>query len=96
MKVNIAMIKQNRNIFYIALGTILILLIPLTAMQLTNEVKWGLFDFIIAGLLLFTTGLIYELTSRRVKGTRYRVVIAFILITILLLIWAELAVGIFR
>jgi hypothetical protein len=42
---------ENRNILYIALTTALILLVPLIAMQFTNEVKWTLFDFVFAGTL---------------------------------------------
>jgi len=43
------------RILYIV-GTIL--LIPLIAMQLTNEVNWSLFDFIIMGAMLTITGLL--------------------------------------
>src|SRR3982751_4077064 len=42
----------------------LILLLPLLAMQFTDEVRWGVADFVIAGALLFGAGLTYELIAR--------------------------------
>ena len=34
-------------------GAAIILLLPLVAMQFSNEMNWGLGDFAIAGVLLF-------------------------------------------
>src|SRR5688572_15513319 len=45
-------IMQNKNIFLIVLATAFILLIPLIAMQFTDEVNWNLTDFVIIGALL--------------------------------------------
>lgn len=87
---------QNKNIFRIALVTAFVLLIPLLAMQFTDEVEWGLTDFIVFGTLLFGTGLTYELVARRVSGVKYRAVIGVALLAAMLLIWADLAVGIFN
>ncbi len=80
----------------IILGVVvLILSIPLIAMQFTNEVKWDLTDFMIAGILLLSTGLAIELVIRNLKTGTLRTVILFIILLALFLIWAELAVGIF-
>jgi hypothetical protein len=51
----------------------LILMLPLVAMQFTNEVNWDLFDFVVMGALLFGVGLAYELVARRSEKTVYRV-----------------------
>jgi hypothetical protein len=64
-------------------------------MQFTNEVDWNLFDFIVAGVLLLGTGLVCELILRKVKKLEYRIAICSVVIVLLLLIWAELAVGVF-
>ena len=64
-------------------------------MQFTDEVNWNLFDFIIAGTLLIGTGLIIELVLRKTKKIKYRIIIVAALLIVFLLIWAELAVGIF-
>lgn len=83
------------RIYTILIVTAVILSIPLIAMQFTNEVKWGLFDFVVAGTLLLTTGLAIELVIRNVKTSKARAILFFIILLALFLIWAELAVGIF-
>ena len=72
-----------------------LLLIPLIAMQFTNEVNWSLSDFIVAGVLLLGTGLILDLVIRKTKNIKFRIAISIAVLIILLLVWAELAVGIF-
>jgi hypothetical protein len=54
----------------VALATALILLVPLLAMQFTDEVAWGVFDFVVAGTLLGGTGLIHQLAARRAATSR--------------------------
>ena len=73
----------------------LLLIIPLIAMQLTDEVEWSLFDFIIMGTLLLITGLMGEIIFKKVKKYKHRVALYVVVAIIFLLIWAELAVGIF-
>jgi len=88
-------IKQNKRLIGIVLTVLLLLLIPLTAMQFTDEVNWTLFDFVIAAILLLGTGLSCELVLRKIKKINLRIAICVTLLAGLLLIWAELAVGIF-
>ena len=64
-------------------------------MQFSDEVNWGIFDFIVAGVLLFGTGLIFELILRKVKTKKSQIATTVILFILLILIWVELAVGIF-
>ena len=73
----------------------LLLLIPLIAMQLTNEVNWSLFDFIIMGAMLTITGLLGEIIFKKVKKYKHRMAFYVVVAIIFQLIWAELAVGIF-
>ena len=73
----------------------LLLIIPLIAMQLTDKVEWSLFDFIIMGTLLLITGLMGEIISKKVKKYKHRVILYVVVSITFLLIWAELAVGIF-
>lgn len=70
-------------------------MIPLVAMQFTEEVNWSLFDFIVIGALLSGTGLIYELAVRRIADKKVRIIAGLALSAALILVWAELAVGIF-
>lgn len=85
--------SQNRNIVILALVTALILAVPLVAMQFTDDVVWSLGDFIVAGGLLFGTGLAYELIARRAGNIAYLAAIAVGLGAALFLVWANLAVG---
>ena len=68
---------------------------PLIAMLFTDEVNWTLLDFVVGGALLFGTGLMCELVMRKVNNIKHRIAISVILLVLLLLIWAERAVGIF-
>ncbi len=78
----------------IPLAAVSLLLIPLIAMQFTDEVKWTAFDFITMGALLLITGTGIELIRRRNKNVRKRVLYIAICVIVFLLIWVELAVGI--
>jgi hypothetical protein len=89
------MLTQRKRLIGIVLTVAFLLLIPFIAMQFTNEVKWDLPDFVIAGVLLLGTGLMCELVMRKVKKMKYRVAICIALLIVLLLVWAELAVGLF-
>jgi hypothetical protein len=44
----------------------------LVAMQITDEVDWGVADFAFAGVLLGGTGLLLELAARRPGNIAYR------------------------
>jgi hypothetical protein len=57
-------------------------------------VNWDLFDFAAAGTLLIGAGLVYSLVSRKASA-EYRTVGGIAVVAVLLLVWAELAVGVF-
>lgn len=86
--------KNTRLEIIIAVVGVL-LLIPLVAMQFTDEVDWDVRDFIIMGVLLLGTGLLLELVLRKVKSLKNKVLIGGAILLGFFLIWAELAVGIF-
>jgi hypothetical protein len=86
---------QNKRLIGIVLTVAFLLLIPLIAMQFTDEVDWKLADFVIMGVLLLGTGLLCELVMRKAKNRKYRTAMIVTILLILFLVWAELAVGIF-
>lgn len=86
---------KNKRLFGIVLTVAIILLVPFIAMQFTNEVKWTPFDFMVAGILLLGTGLLCEMVLRNVSQKALRIAICIGILLVLLLVWAELAVGIF-
>ena len=86
-------IAQNRLLIWTALATGFVLLVPLLAMQFTDEVTWTLLDFVAAGGLMFGTGLVFVLVARKI--TKYRTILGSVLAVALIYVWIELAVGIF-
>lgn len=88
-------LTEYKRLGVILLIIAILLLIPLAAMQFTDQVDWDLSDFIVMGILLLGTGLSCELVLRKIKKTKHRIIICAILLILLFLIWAELAVGIF-
>ena len=88
------MTAHKKRIIGVAIITALILLVPLVAMQFTAEVNWDLFDFVFMGVLIFGTGLAYELVARKGSAAPYRAGVGFALAASFLLIWMNGAVGI--
>ena len=72
-----------------------LLLIPLIGMQFSSEVNWTLLDFLVMGLILLVFGLAVEFVLRKIPKTNNRIALIAIILIAFLLIWAELAVGIF-
>ena len=91
---NVSLLSSNSIFAWIALGTALLLLVPLVAMQFTNEVQWTLSDFIVMGALLSGIGSAFVIIARRILP-KHRLPTGIALLALFLYIWAELAVGIF-
>ena len=89
------MTAERKRLTFILLAPIILLLIPFIGMQFSEEVNWTIGDFIIAGVLLFGTGLILELLIRKVKEKRTKLILVSLVLLGLIILWAELAVGIF-
>lgn len=85
----------GRRLLNILIIVLVALSIPLIAMQFTSEVNWQLNDFVIMGVLLFAVAFLVDLFWRSLKNKKYRWIAIAILIILFLLIWGELAVGIF-
>lgn len=85
---------QKKNVVRSILAAQLVLLIPLVAMQFSDEWDWKLTDFIIVGILLAGVGIGFQLVVSSAKTNPVRVIIGIMLVAAMVLIWAELAVGI--
>lgn len=72
----------------------LILLLPLIAMQFTDEVNWQAADFVVFGAMLAAVGLTFELAVRKSRDTAYRAGFGLALLGAFLLVWVNGAVGI--
>ena len=89
------MITQKQRSIAIYATALTILAIPLIGMQFTNEINWSGFDFLTAGVLLIITAFGINTILNNVKLDSKRFLYIAIVLIALILIWAELAVGIF-
>lgn len=88
-------ITSSKRLIGILMSIPLLLLVPLIAMQYSSEVQWSTLDFLVVGFLLLVTGLLVELVLRKVTTRRNRILLCLTIGLVFLLVWAELAVGIF-
>lgn len=88
-----AILNKRRTIILSVIGIILIL--PLVAMQFSNEVNWSGVDFLVACFLLSLIGLVIELIFQFTKNRNQRLILLAVILIFGFLIWTELAVGIF-
>ena len=85
----------NSRIKIILAIVAMLLLIPFVAMQFTEEVQWNMADFVIMGTLLSVTGITCDLAWQKISGKYTRIFVCILVLLAFLLIWAELAVGVF-
>ena len=86
----------NKKRILLTIGfPVLILSIPLIAMQFTNELNWSIFDFILMGVLLFTFSFSVDYIIQKSKNSKQKFLLILTIVLAFLIIWIELAVGIF-
>jgi hypothetical protein len=98
MNANVNDRNGTRSIWRIMLwgGLAILLSLPALAMSLGAEgVDWSVSDFVIMGALLALVGLAIEAMMRFVRGWRERRIAIGAIVVVFLLVWAELAVGVF-
>ena len=78
------------KIFY----PLLILLFPLIG-KIFFKLDWSGYDFLVMALLILSFSIIINLTLYYLKFSKFKFLLVFILMIIFMLIWIELAVGIF-
>ena len=81
--------RPYRAVVGVALTTAFILLMPLLAAP-----AWSLADFVIAGALIFGTGLTYVLVARKAGNFANRFAVGVALTAAFILVWVNLAVGV--
>jgi hypothetical protein len=65
-----------------------ILLLPLIAMQLTDEVLWTAYDFAFAGTVLCGAGLVYALATGWTARFLPKAAIGFVVLLAVMINWA--------
>lgn len=93
------MINLRQRLVRWAIAVALLLLIPLVLTWQGSGVDgdgwhWTFFDFVFMGTLLFGSALIYELVARKMTNTAYRAAVGVAVVSGLLLVYVNAAVGI--
>lgn len=73
-----------------------LLLLPAVAMQFTSEVAWGREDFLAMGTMLLIACGSFELAMKAIRSPVGRGLAGVVILGLFLLVWVELAVGIFH
>ena len=84
---------KNSAFIYYALSP---LLIPLVANQISEQVNWNAMDFIIMGIFLIFSAYWIQKVIKKIKSKSKKVVFISLIMLIFLLLWIEMAVGIFN
>ena len=84
--------KLHKRVFYLQV----LLLIPLAIMPFSNAVPWSVFDFLIMAFLLFFLGLGLDLVRFYAASKRQRWLLFALVVLLFLVVWGELAVGLFN
>ena len=79
-----------RKIFF----PLLVLLIPLVGV-IFFDLDWSGFDFLVMTLLILSLSILINLILYYTDSSKLKLLLIFIVAILFLLIWAELAVGIF-
>lgn len=81
---------MKKQVIYIVAAVAVALTVPLLA-----GADWTTSDYVVAGTLVFITGLGISLAAQKFRDTNKRVLAIIGIVTLALYVWAELAVGVF-
>ena len=76
--------------------TIVLLLLPFVSSLFNDQIDWDVLDYSVMGSMIFTAISLFFYTNRKFKKTKSSYWIEIFILVIFLLLWAELAVGIFN
>ena len=79
----------------IPLAVLSLLLVPFVASLFTDEVQWSGLDYLIMGVMLLAVGSGIQWVLQKFQNRRNRLIGVGLVVLLFLLVWAELAVGVF-
>lgn len=82
---------KSKRIFY----PVFLLVIPLIGTLVSDAVNWSPFDFLVMGILLLFLGFALHIVRSKISSRNLQILSVGLLIVGFLLLWAELAVGVF-
>ena len=74
--------------------TLVLLTIPFLSNIYINDFNWDMVDFIIVGVLIFSCLSFTSFIRKKISGIK-EILAVIIIVIVFILLWAELAVGIF-
>ena len=80
----------KKQLYTVLILTLIVLLLPFTAMQFTREVYWTIGDFIVAGMLIFSGGYLYKLITKTSHNKIINVLVGLMMLCVLSLVWLNL------
>ena len=92
MTISQSQIQLLIKVFVTTLG---VLTIPLVLTLTLSEFNWDTLDFLVGGSLIFSFGIYLTMLWKSKKSRREKHLFLWIGVVFLVLIWMELAVGIF-
>lgn len=95
-----SLINQNKVFAWAAIGTLVILVIPLVLTLLGSGVdgegwNWKFGDFIFGFVMIFGFSSIFIFLARKLRTRNQRIIAALVVALVFMFVWAEFAVGIF-
>lgn len=87
---------KSKTIFYVLGVTLCLLAIPAIGMCFFNDIHWGVLDFLVMGSMFFITAISVSIVWKKVTRKKLRAVMTLLIVFLFLVIWAELAVGLFN
>ena len=84
-----------KQFVYLMLAVVGLLLLPLIGGFISIEINWNLFDYLVMGFLLTIMGFSAILVYNKFKNSKLKYIYLAVIGVIFLLIYIELAVGIF-
>lgn len=89
--------KTPKTLLHLALDAVvlalIVLMVPLVATFITDEMQWDVVDFVIVWLLLFTSFFAYKVLAQK-TNLMYRIATGITVLTALFMTWVNLGVGI--
>ena len=86
--------NQSKNKLIKIFFPLLVLLFPLLGV-IFFELDWSGFDFLVMTLLILSLSIFINLIFCYLNSARLKFLLVFVVVFLFLLIWAELAVGVF-
>lgn len=92
---NINIVAENKNLIHVFGIPAVLMILPLIGSLVFEGWNWGVSDYFFAYFFGVTFCALYTFVASTTKNTKYKMAIGFAVLVVAVLLWIELAVGIF-